>query len=594
MIVPMKKIFIIVREKEAATTLDRIASLGVLHISHLQAPQGANLEKLRERLSLIDQAVGILQTEGSNKTPGNSSDADDPLSVANDVFNLKHKIKLLQEEAATLAVEIAQWEPWGDFSLKAITSLAGKHLTVKLYLLNQAELALIPKNVISQVIFHKGKHFGCAVVLPDTINLPFPDAGLPSASLSELRGRLEQTKRSIDENTNKIRNAHRHLPSLNYLKSSLLKDLELAEAVAGMGKYGPLAVISGYLPQDQIQSLRQEAEENQWGFMATAPTDDDEVPTLLANNRLINIMRPLFRFIELVPGYRELDMSPVFFIFFSLFVALLVNDFGYGLVFFGLTFFAQWKWGKCLSDQTVFHFFYFMSTVTAVMGVLSGTYFGQAWLPAWVQPVIPALRNDTDVQMLCFLIGATHLTIGHVWQMVLKWPSLDLLVDIGWVAILWCSVFVANTLILGKPLSPYILYLFIFGTCMILFFTQTQKSLLRNFGEGLSNYALNLMNNFTDVVSYIRLFAVGLAGVSVAEAFNLMAAGIGFDGVVPALMASFILLFGHSLNIILSPMSILVHGVRLNVLEFSAHADVKWSGMSYKPLSKGDKIWMQE
>jgi V/A-type H+-transporting ATPase subunit I len=247
-----------------------------------------------------------------------------------------------------------------------------------------------------------------------------------------------------------------------------------------------------------------------------------------------------------------------------------------------------------VSDHTVFHLFYFLSAATAAMGVLSGTYFGQAWLPSLVQPVIPALRNDTDVQMLCFLIGATHLTIGHLWQLALKWPRLHLLVDIGWIAILWCSVFVANTLILGKPLSPYILYVFIFGTCLILFFTQTQKSLARNFGEGLGNYVLNLMNNFTDVVSYIRLFAVGLAGVSVADAFNRMAVGVGFDGIIPAFFAAFILLFGHSLNIILSPMSILVHGVRLNVLEFSNHVDVKWSGIGYKPLKKGDEIWIQE
>lgn len=588
MIVPMKKVFIVVREKEAESTLERIAALGVLHVGHLNPPQGSQLEKLKEKVTLIEQAIGILQSEGAAKTPGNATDNDDPLTVAGQIFELKHKNKILQEEASALLGEITHWEKWGDFSPQSIADLSGKKLTFRLYLLKQEELAQIPEDAITRIVFREGPLSGCAVVASGALDLPFPDAGMTSASLSELRSRLEQARMRIEENTNQIRTAHRHIPSLHYLKDSLLKDLELAEAVAGMGKYGPLSVISGFMPQDHIQALRNEAEEHQWGFLATTPEEGDEVPTLLANNRLINIMKPLFRFIELVPGYRELDMSPVFFIFFSLFVALLVNDFGYGVVFFALTGFAHKKWGKSVADHTVFHLFYFLSAVTAVMGILSGTYFGQAWLPAWVQPVIPALRNDTEVQMLCFLIGATHLTIGHIWQMVLKWPSLELLVDVGWVAILWCSVFVANTLILGKPLSPYILYIFIFGTCMILFFTQTQKSLLRNFGEGLGNYFLNVMNNFTDVVSYIRLFAVGLAGVSVADAFNRMAAGIGFDGIITALIAAFILLFGHALNIILSPMSILVHGVRLNVLEFSAHVDVKWSGVMYKPLRKGE------
>ena len=97
---------------------------------------------------------------------------------------------------------------------------------------------------------------------------------------------------------------------------------------------------------------------------------------------------------------------------------------------------------------------------------------------------------------------------------------------------------------------------------------------------------MNLVNSFTDLVSYIRLFAVGLATVAVADAFNKMAMDIGYSGVIQGAITSLILLLGHTLNVLLGPMSILVHGVRLNVLEFCSHLDITWSGFSYKPLRR--------
>ncbi|MBS1193828.1 MAG: V-type synthase subunit, partial [Methanomicrobiales archaeon] len=97
--------------------------------------------------------------------------------------------------------------------------------------------------------------------------------------------------------------------------------------------------------------------------------------------------------------------------------------------------------------------------------------------------------------------------------------------------------------------------------------------------------ALSFMNNITDVISYIRLFAVGLAGLAIAETTNMLAGQFG-TGIVAVVAGIVILIFGHTLNIILGPMSVLVHGVRLNVLEFSGHANVTWSGVAFEPLKE--------
>jgi len=122
---------------------------------------------------------------------------------------------------------------------------------------------------------------------------------------------------------------------------------------------------------------------------------------------------------------------------------------------------------------------------------------------------------------------------------------------------------------------------------LVLFFSSPQRNIFKTIGSGLGTIALSLVNNFTDVVSYIRLFAVGLAGVAIADAFNAMAAGIIKKGDFLTIIASvLVVVFGHALNIILGPMSVLVHGVRLNVLEFCGHANVTWNGFAYKPFGR--------
>jgi V/A-type H+-transporting ATPase subunit I len=165
----------------------------------------------------------------------------------------------------------------------------------------------------------------------------------------------------------------------------------------------------------------------------------------------------------------------------------------------------------------------------------------------------------------------------------LKFPSLTALADAGWISVLWAAFFLARTLILGYDFPFFGKWLIAIGIALVILFTNPQRNIFKGIGEGLATVALSLMNNFTDVVSYIRLFAVGLAGVAISDTVNTLAATAG-SGNVPVQIV--IIFLGHTLNIVLGPMSVLVHGIRLNVLEFSGHANVTWSGVAYKPLKE--------
>jgi V/A-type H+-transporting ATPase subunit I len=201
-----------------------------------------------------------------------------------------------------------------------------------------------------------------------------------------------------------------------------------------------------------------------------------------------------------------------------------------------------------------------------------------------VKPLWPSLRNSEDVQALCFLLGAIHLSIAHIWQFLLKLPSVRAFSDLGWILMIWAGLLLANSLILNKTFPEFGNWFWMAGTCFIVLFTNPRKNPLKWLGGGIGDFLLHVVSSFTDVVSYIRLFAVGVASLAVADAFNAMAFSLAQSGLIFKFLSALVLLFGHALNILLCTLGIMVHGVRLNVLEFSSHLNLGWSGFEYIPF----------
>jgi len=146
--------------------------------------------------------------------------------------------------------------------------------------------------------------------------------------------------------------------------------------------------------------------------------------------------------------------------------------------------------------------------------------------------------------------------------------------------------FAAGKLVIGRHFPHFALYLLGGGILLILVFENFQKNVLKGMLGTLTQLPLSVIGAFSDVVSYIRLFAVGYATVVVAESFNSMAVGDGINSLIGGLIAALILFFGHALNIILALMAVIVHGIRLNMLEFSNHLGMQWSGKEYKPFTE--------
>ncbi|MDP3042213.1 MAG: hypothetical protein Q8N62_05785, partial [Candidatus Omnitrophota bacterium] len=450
------------------------------------------------------------------------------------------------------------------------------------------QLKDLPEGITVKKIFLEGGIQNCAVFSQGNISLPFKELELPKMPLARAQQRLSEDVRVALQLKEQLSGQLGHQDNLIIEKNVLVNKKNFYEVLKGMGQADQLVYLKGYIPLPAEKMLIMEAKKNGWGIFTCSPQETDQVPTLLRNPAWISLIKPLLKLLELVPGYNEIDISPLFIIFFSLFFGMLIGDAGYGLVYFLLNLWLHRKFGRKVKDKSAFFLFYILSFCAIIWGILTATFFGQGWLLSLgIKPLIPALGNTAFIQALCFLIGALHLSLAHGWRAALKAPALIALADVGWICIIWAVFFLAKNLILGDVFPIFGNGLLAAGLFLVLFFTSPQKNILKTIGEGLGTIALGLVNNFTDIVSYIRLFAVGLAGVAIADAFNAMAAGVFKKGDFLTIIAAvLIVVFGHALNIILGPMSVLVHGVRLNVLEFCSHANVTWSGFAYKPFGR--------
>ena len=161
-----------------------------------------------------------------------------------------------------------------------------------------------------------------------------------------------------------------------------------------------------------------------------------------------------------------------------------------------------------------------------------------------------------------------------------------MLAQVGWLVVVWSMFFLARQTVLGRAMPGYLIYLLLAGIVLVAVFMKTPKELKAEWIDH-ALLPLTMIGNFVDILSYIRLFAVGYASIAVLAAFNDMAASIGFDSVLTAVAASLLLLFANALNIVLAGLGVLVHAVRLNTLEFSTHKGLAWQGHNlYTPFAR--------
>ncbi|OZV68094.1 V-type ATP synthase subunit I [Winogradskyella aurantia] len=595
MIVRMKEILLFTSAHDVDETIQNLGELGVVDIKEVHPPQGESIERYLQDLKDTRLALSILEQHEFNNTISyefTDTNGKDPKRIIGRLLKSESVEQSIHKALGDIENQLVFYHIWGEqFHKKNLEYLKDKGIFVRLYLVDKSQLKTLPKERAIVVFSEKNGKVPVALFTQNNLErLNFKEEPIPDLSfttLKELKRRKERQLAQLDI----FLNEYKAFDSVLEDYYQFLEDRFQSETTTeSMGDIeGKVKFLRGYLPKDAVDKFSKIAKEQNWGFALSEPKNTDEVPVYIKNPKWISIINPMMKFIDIVPGYKEIDVSIYFLIAFALFFAMLVGDAGYGFIFLILALIFRKKIAPQLRTLIVV-----LSGATIIWGVLSGTYFGAeqiAQLPFLKDMVIPNIAsfgvdNINFMMYLSFLIGAIHLTVAHGIRVVQFINSIKALSEIGWVALVWGLFFITEQLVLGNPAPSWYNWLFIAGATLVILFSKESNSFFKSMGASIANLPLSLISGFSDIVSYVRLFAVGMATAAVAASFNNMALpdGIAGMGILEFVMAAIALLLGHTLNIALALMAVMVHGIRLNMLEFAGHLGVQFSGEAYKPF----------
>ena len=578
----MKKIVVISLDHHRDTTLEKLQDLGVMHVQLVKKQEGNSADAASDRVRKVKNCLIALEESDHSSVPEKADIT--PERCVEEISGLEEKRIRLDEKLHKLRQQIENIEIWGEFQPEKIHELKNKKIFVKLYRCNVEEIPEIPGNSAMYELVQEKSNVAFIVVCENDFTLSIPEITLPDAPLSKLINRTEKIEKEIEKI--KIQTSA-YLPFRNKIEKFALKldeDLDRAVAADQLSKAGILIYLQGFVPESDMDKIYTAVKQNGWGLYETdADIDDVEVPVKLKIPKFFKPAKAIFDFLGIVPGYNENDVSVCFLFFLTIFFGMIVGDAGYGIIFLVVALISRSKI-KTQKSKIFLNLFLIMSVFTIFWGAFNGNYFAipKTVLPSFMHGNKWITGNDKHIQQICFLIAAFHLSFARVWKALLMGKRLRAIGHIGWGMIIWGNYFTAIELIVKNGSFPHwAFYLYGGGVLFVLVFGVNWK----NLGE-IMNLPFAFIGSFVDVLSYIRLFAVGLASYYIADSFNNMGKMV-YDispWLIPAVII--VLAFGHLLNIALAFMGVLVHGIRLNTLEFSNHMLLTWSGKIYSPLKR--------
>ncbi|MEZ4987862.1 MAG: hypothetical protein R2795_23010 [Saprospiraceae bacterium] len=590
----MKELLLFVPATKSEDALQELGALGVVQLEAIQSPTGESVDRCVERIKVAEQALALLtQHKGINegRTSSEPYKSGDPARIIDVVLQAENYKQKCKEQITQLEQQWQWYQRWGEnIKVGDIHDLRNKGVFVKLYQADRSEIARLPqqenvvmftdrKGVIPVALFTKD---------PEEV-LPLREDTIPRLSNSDVLKTLARKKRQYRETDVYLADMALNEEQLKAYLAYWKEQWRIRTALAGMGRVeSKISYLRGFVPAEAADKVKTAAHKQGWGYLLQEPSPEREVPVYIRNPAWVNIINPVLQFVGVVPGYREVDISVFFLIAFALFFAMLIGDAGYGMLFL-LS--AVWFGSKLTPPLRVL--IYVLGGATVAWGIITGTYFGSEQIAA-----IPALKtlaiekistfntNNVPFMMhLSFLIGAIHLSVAHAIRGVLFINTLKALSELGWILLIWGLFFLVEELVLGIPMPEWSIGLFVAGLILAISFSMEDRNFLKSMGLSLANLPLSLINGFSDVVSYVRLFAVGMATGVVASSFNNMAFPADADPSPWQMIGAVLALFlGHGLNVILALMAVMVHGIRLNMLEFAGHLGIQFTGKPYQPF----------
>lgn len=590
-IAALKKVSVLGPAAEVTPALEALQDLGCMHLLPL-APTPEHPEDVRDRSAkdTYKAFYFLKEVEGARRQVRRARDFDIE-AFTRDVLDLMQKTRETQDRHDFLAARIAAVEPWGDLDFPPLEDLCGQRFWFyKVPLKDRDALNAVP--LPWQIVARDTRFLFVVVIAPEEPPadlLPVPRTHTGAKPLRELRDDLEDTELAL-EALEADRVARTRF--LDLMRQSLSTAESLAEihfAHQQVLQDQDMFALQGWVPQARVEDLKALAAARGYAVLTQEPRPEEAPPTLLQQppERSAGVDLALF---YQVPGYRDWDPTVLLVISFALFFAMIVADAGYGLILAaGLA--AYWqRLGRSAHARSWRQLLAIVAGATVLYGGLVGSYLGFAPESGSLLDHFKIMSVDDfgTMMTLSIVIGVFHLVLANLLAAWARWGRNNAYASLG-----WCGVLIGGLIywLAGDTGLSGLGAAFVLAGLGAVAVYSGERAVTSpadwawralDGAKGLTG----LMGLFGDVLSYMRLFALGLASASLAITFNDLAGDI--REAVPGLgllLALLVFLIGHVLNFGLALMSGVVHGLRLNYMEF-----FKWSlseeGTPFRPLAR--------
>jgi V/A-type H+-transporting ATPase subunit I len=625
----MKKLDLLLLAKDRDKVLRALQELGVVHIEEKSDLSSSELEDASRKLKNIESVLQSVRKTIKEKK-GKKIPADIPADIAKTVRewqDLEKKIQSADARLAGLTKDEAVLSSWGDFDPEVLERLSSAGVTLRFFEVPVKDWdGFLGKNP-SLVEISRGSGKVRAVLFEKGVRAEIvaEEVRPPRVSLSAIRTEIEQVRKILSDLDKEREKYLGCAPALAGEKKALADEMrfETARLSCGEEAEGNILYLTGWFPAKSVKALETRLATEKIWFGISEPAAEDNPPVHVENNWFAKKFEFLLKMYAL-PGYRELDPTPLFAPFFVLFVGLCMGDVAYGSVILLVSILLAILLPKPIK------WFGALGAILGVSVILSGailnsffglTLFGGDGVPG--PTVLPfggkyafftAVNGKYPMMSFALLIGFVQLLLAFILRIINKIRTSGLkaaAVPLSYVLILigflsWAAnvnflkLGWANFSVSGVPFGKLLLYIPATAGLIMMAVAVPLNVVFSNAdkkgGERWTMVFIDFYNGVTgllsSILSYIRLFALGLTGGLLGAAFNQLALmPITRDGAIhwlsPGVIATvLILVMGHSLNFLLAIIGSFVHPLRLTYVEFLQNMDFAWSGRPYKPLAK--------
>ena len=600
----MKKFSFLIYHNDYDVFLQDLRELGLIHVAQQvkEVEHNEELESYLDNLKKLEQSKKILQSAVSNDKVNiiqNVADIVLGYKVPQYIDDIQEHITTLNQQLQVSSKELESLEPWGNFDKDVIDKLRESGYNIDFFSIQKSAYNPEWEKEYNAILINKSSRYSfITVTQQDNVaeQIGLEAVKLPDVSYNDLSNLIVSIKDKRNKEEESLKTLSADIPSIDAAIIDLESKISLKNVVLNTSRVADdkLMLIEGWAPAEKESKIESYLQSKEAYYEVSDPKPEDDVPIQLKNNRFFKLFEPITK-LYMLPKYNELDLTGYFAPFFMIFFGLSLGDIGYGLFLFLVATGAK-MWKKSTMGDSL------KSTLSLVQvlgvsaffcGILTGGFFGIQLYDlntSFTHKLKDKVYFDNDMMFnLALILGGIQVMFGMVLKVFnrsIQFGYVYGISTIGWIILLLSFIISAlfpTFLPMGGTTHLIILGI---SAIAIFFINSPGKNIFLNLGLGLwdtYNMATGLLG---DILSYVRLFALGLSGGILATVFTDLAVGMSPDiMILGPLVTILIFVAGHAINIFMNTLGAIVHPMRLTFVEFFKNSEFSGGGQKYQPFT---------